>query len=423
MNIIFKTDAYCFTMLSSLVEENKADDPAVFELFARKLPSGRRFGINAGLGRFLREYREWTITTEDITNLQEWGYITPKTATWLTARVGKPLFSGNIWAYQEGDLYWAYSPLVRVEGPLGEAILLETLLLSIYNHDTAVASAAARMVLAASGRPLIEMGSRRTEEHAAVSAARAAYIAGFARTSNMAAREEWGIPTSGTAAHAFTLAHENEEDAFLSQLRTWGQDTTLLVDTYDTPQGIKRAVHAANSLGFAGPGAIRIDSGDLAVETQEARRLLDSLDAEKTRIVVSSDLDEFLIAELATSPIDGYGAGTRVVTGSGHPTAGFVYKLVEINGRPVAKKSHGKISVGGRKFPYRRGEKEFYTLTGDIKGEPLQCLYIEDGKIVPGEEPSLQEVRIFTQNVLNKLPSELTQVSAGSAGQIVLKEE
>jgi nicotinate phosphoribosyltransferase len=222
-------------------------------------------------------------------------------------------------------------------------------LLSILNHDAAVGAAAARMVVAAGGRPIIEMGGRRTHEDAAVAASRAAYLAGFAATSNLAAGRRYGIPTAGTAAHAFTLLYRDEIDAFRAQVAAQGAATTLLVDTYDITAGIDHAVAAA------GPqlGAIRIDSGDLGVLAHQARAQLDRLGATGTRIVVSGDLDEHAIAALAAAPVDVYGAGTAVVTGSGAPTAGFVYKLVEVDGRPVAKRSEHKASHGGRKAALR----------------------------------------------------------------------
>lgn len=416
MNPLFKTDAYEFTMLSSLVEEDRADVHAVCELFARKLPKGRRFALQAGLGRVLTALENYTVTSEAIEELEDLHIITPKTAGWLSERLDGPLFRGTMRAYREGDLYHPYSPLVQVEGALGETLLLETFLLSVYNHDSAVASAAARMVVASGGRPLIEMGSRRTDDEAALSAARAAYLAGFASTSNVQAALRYGIPTAGTAAHAFTLAHETEEEAFRAQMKTWGTSTTLLVDTYDIAQGIRTGVKVAQEMGAAGPGAIRIDSGDLLEETAKARKLLDNLGATTTRIVVSSDLDEYLMTELAAAPIDGYGAGTRVVTGSGHPTAGMVYKLVEVEGRSVAKKSADKGSIGGRKTSYRLPDgRERFSVEGTVRGESLQQVVMREGEVLP--QPSLQEVRAFAASRLAALPASVKTVADGGSWQ------
>ena len=233
--------------------------------------------------------------------------------------------------------------------------MLETVLLSILNHDSAIASAASRMTWAAGGRPCIEMGSRRTHEEAAVSAARAAYVAGFEATSNLAARERYGIPTTGTSAHSFTLLHDTERDAFAAQVASLGSGTTLLVDTYDVREAVSTAVEVAGP----GLGAVRLDSGDLGELAHQVRAQLDELGATGTRIIVTSDLDEHAISALASAPVDGYGVGTSLVTGSGHPTCGFVYKLVARAGDDgvlvdVAKKSKDKVSVGGRKWALRR---------------------------------------------------------------------
>jgi nicotinate phosphoribosyltransferase len=226
--------------------------------------------------------------------------------------------------------------------------------LSILNHDSAIASAAARMVSVADGRPLIEMGSRRTHEHAAVDAARAAYIAGFAGTSNLEAQRRYGVPALGTAAHAYTMVHTgadgpDEVAAFRGQVEAFGPQTTLLVDTYDITAGVANAVAVAGTR----LGAVRIDSGDLGVLARQVRRQLDELGATETRIVVSGDLDEFAIAGLRVEPVDSYGVGTAVVTGSGAPTAGMVYKLVEVDGMPVEKRSIHKESHGGPKQAMR----------------------------------------------------------------------
>jgi len=386
MDTALLTDKYELTMLSSLVRDGLADTPSTFELFARRLPKGRRFGLLVGLGRLLEHLPHFTFGPEELRWLQDTGAITAEAADWLTDF----RFSGDMLAYPEGEVYWPGSPVLRVSGRLGECLLLETLALSIYNHDTAVASAAARMVIAAEGRPIIEMGSRRVHEEAAVAGARAAWIAGFTGTSNLAAGQRYGIPTLGTAAHAFTLAHASEADAFASQVHAHGPGTTLLVDTYDIAEGIRTAVRVAGT----DLGAIRIDSGDLAIESRKARALLDELGATTTRIITTSDLDEYVMAALADAPIDGYGAGTRVATGSGHPTAGFVYKLVEIGGRPVAKKSADKISVGGAKTAHRAPDgTEHLSLTGAI---PTGHRAVAEPIIIGGtlqDQPTLEDTR------------------------------
>ncbi len=339
------TDRYELTMLDAALRDSTAERHCVFEVFARRLPDGRRYGVVGGTARLLDAIIDFTFGAAMIDLLRGDGAIGDAAADYLAGY----RFAGDVDGYAEGELYFPYSPLLTVSGTFAEAIVLETLVLSVLNHDSAIASAAARMVSAAQGRPIIEMGSRRTHEIAAVSAARAAYLAGFAATSNLAAGERYGVPTTGTASHAFTLLHDDEAAAFRAQVAALGPGTTLLVDTYDLTKGIATAVEVA------GPslGAIRIDSGDVGVLARQARQQLDSLGATGTRIIVSGDLDEYSIASLAASPVDAYGAGTAVVTGSGAPTAGMVYKLVEVDGRPVAKRSEHKESHGARKTAYR----------------------------------------------------------------------
>jgi nicotinate phosphoribosyltransferase len=338
------TDRYELTMAAASLADGTAQRRCVFEVFARKLPDGRRYGVVAGTGRLLESIERFRFGPEELEPLAE--VVDSGTLDWLADY----RFSGDIDGYPEGELYFPGSPILTVSGTFADAVLLETLTLSILNHDSAIASAAARMVTAAAGRPLIEMGSRRTSEAAAVAAARAAYLAGFAATSNLEAERRHGIPTAGTAAHAWVLLHDDELSAFTSQIKALGPDTTLLVDTYDIRRGVELAVEAAGP----GLGAIRIDSGDLGELARQARDQLDALGATGTKIVLSGDLDEYAIASLRAEPVDSYGVGTSVVTGSGAPTAGMVYKLVEVDGRPVAKRSASKESRGGRKSSIRR---------------------------------------------------------------------
>jgi nicotinate phosphoribosyltransferase len=309
-----------------------------------------------------------------------------------------------------------------VESSFAEAVLLETVFLSILNHDSAVASAASRMTWWAGGRPCIEMGSRRTHEEAAVASALAAYIAGFATTSNLEAARRHGIPSAGTAAHSFTLLHDTEREAFTSQVDALGKGTTLLVDTYDVAEAVRSAIE------ITGPelGAVRLDSGDLPSLAGQVREQLDALGATKTRIIVTSDLDEFQIAALAPAPVDGYGVGTSLVTGSGHPTCGFVYKLVareEASGAlvPVAKKSPDKISIGGRKWALRRrsatgvaqveligvGEQPVDDGDDRVLLKPL----VEGGKIVGRTTPA--ESQAHHLKVRDELPRYASQLSRG----------
>ena len=424
------TDHYELTMLQAALHSGAAHRRAVFEVFARQLPHGRRYGVVAGTGRLLDAIERFRFGPQELAFLRDSGIVDETTLRYLSSY----RFGGNIWGYAEGDVYFPGSPIIVVEGTFAEAVLLETLVLSIMNHDSAIASAASRMVTAAGGpggRPLIEMGSRRTHERAAVAAARAAYIAGFASTSNLGARFCYGVPSGGTSAHAFTLVHDSERLAFESQLASLGPSTTLLVDTYDVARAVRTAVDVAGT----SLGAVRIDSGDLPALAVSVRSLLDSLGATSTRIIMTGDLDEYSIAGLAVAPVDGYGVGTSLVTGSGAPTAALVYKLVARSDtpledsatagpmdvlRPVAKRSVGKPGRGGRKWAVRHrgaaGEAvtERITLAPPDPGPSDRVLLrelIRDGKIV-GREP-LEAARDRHQAVLGELPGYALQLSRG----------
>ncbi|MFT4051604.1 MAG: nicotinate phosphoribosyltransferase [Microbacterium sp.] len=344
------TDRYELTMIDAALRDGTAFRPCVFELFGRRLPGARRFGVVAGTGRLLQQLRDFRFGEDELRYLRDERVVDAQTIAFLEGY----RFTGSIQGYREGELYFPGSPILTVEGTFAEAVVLETLALSIFNHDSAVATAAARMCIAAGDRPLAEMGSRRAAESSAVAAARAAYIVGFGATSNLEAGRTWGIPTMGTAAHAWTLLHDSEEEAFRSQVDALGAGTTLLVDTYDIERGVATAIRVAGT----GLGGVRIDSGDLPTVAARVRQQLDALGATETRITVTSDLDEFAIAALAASPVDAYGVGTSVVTGSGAPTAGMVYKLVARQDAAggwvsVAKAAAEKGSRGGRKAAFR----------------------------------------------------------------------
>jgi len=432
MGTALLTDHYELTMLEAALHSGAAHRRAVFEVFARHLPHGRRYGVVAGTGRLLDAIERFRFGPEELSFLRDNGIVDETTLRYLASY----RFGGNVWGYAEGDLYFPGSPILVVEGSFAEAVILETVALSVLNHDCAIASAASRMVTAAGGRPIIEMGSRRTHEVAAVAAARAAYIAGFASTSNLRARFAYGVPSSGTAAHAFTLVHDSERHAFMSQVDSLGPGTTLLVDTFDVPRAVRTAIEVA------GPslGAVRIDSGDLGATAVTVRGLLDSLGAVNTRIILTGDLDEYSIAGLAVAPVDGYGVGTSLVTGSGAPTAALVYKLVARSDtplaglaglaqaaaadegplRPVAKRSVGKPSRGGRKWAVRRHTDAGEALTELITLAPpdpspadrvLLRELIREGKIV-GHEP-LSAARARHRAVLAELPAHALQLSRG----------
>ncbi|ROQ68669.1 nicotinate phosphoribosyltransferase [Streptomyces sp. 840.1] len=353
------TDQYELTMVQAALKAGTADRRSVFEAFTRRLPEGRRYGVVAGTGRVLDAVENFHFDDEMLAFLRDQNVVDGPTLDYLADF----RFSGDIWGYPEGEVYFPGSPILRAEGSFAECVLLETVILSILNHDSAIAAAASRMSSAAGGRGLIEMGARRTHELSAVASARAAYVGGFDTTSDLAAGFRYNIPTVGTSAHAFTLLHDSERDAFRAQVDSLGRDTTLLVDTYDVTAAVRTAVEVAGKE----LGAVRIDSGDLLLVAHRVRQQLDELGATGTKIVVTSDLDEYAIASLAAAPVDAYGVGTQLVTGSGQPTCSMVYKLVARAAsadpadplRPVAKKSLGaKTSIGGRKWAARRLDED-----------------------------------------------------------------
>ena len=428
------TDMYELTMIESTLKSGKADTPSVFEVFARRLPGGRRYGVVAGTARVLDAIENFRFGEEEIAYLREAKVVGEETLEWLA----NYKFSGNIRGYAEGELYFPGSPIMTVTGTFAECVILETVILSIFNYDSAVATAASRMTIAAHDRPCLEMGARRMHEWAAVAASRATVVGGFVGTSDLEAGRSYGIRPIGTSAHSFTLVHDSEEDAFAAQVATMGPNTTLLVDTYDVTRGVERAVAAARAAGGE-LGAVRLDSGDLVAQAFTVRKQLDDLGATTTKITVTSDLDEYAIAALNAAPVDSYGVGTKVVTGSGQPTAQMVYKLVareNSEGRmeEVAKKSSSKASVGGLKVAGRthdetgRSTEELvvsaetweqglaYLASKDAR--PLQVQLVIDGVIQEQyhDEKSLAQAAEQHRNSRAALPYTAWRLSDGEPG-------
>lgn len=427
------TDMYELTMVDATLQSGTWNRQVTFELFGRRLPPARRFGVMAGNARIIEALERFEFSKDEIDYLSREKTVSDDCLDYLKDY----RFKGRIRGYAEGECYFESSPLLQVEGTFAECVLLETLLLSILNHDCAVASAASRMTIAAHGRPCVDMGARRTHERSAVSAARAAYIGGFKGTSCLEAGKRYGIPTIGTAAHSFTLIHDSEEDAFRAQLANLGPGTTLLVDTYDVQRAVKRGVKLAREAGGE-LGCVRLDSGDLVAEAFKVRALLDSLDAKSTKITVTNDLDEYAIAALGAAPVDSYGVGTKMVTGSGIPTAALVYKLVQrVNEdgsvHDVAKRSSSKSTLGGRKFAGRARGEDGYA-TGELvviadSAEQAQAEFerrnarallvdlVTDGQAnasFVGKE-ALQEAQERHIHSRNELPYQGWRLSAGEA--------
>ena len=418
MSTALLTDHYELTMVQAALASGEAQRRCVFEAFARRLPDGRRYGVVGGTGRFLEALEQFRFGEAELRFLSDTHVVNQETIDWLASY----RFSGAISGYREGEVYFPYSPVLVVESTFAEAVVLETLVLSVLNHDTAIASAASRMTCAAGNRPCIEMGARRTHEESAVAAARAAYIAGFDATSNLEAGRRHGVPTAGTAAHSFTLLYDSERDAFTAQVESLGKGTTLLVDTYD----VRTAVDLAMEIAGSELGAVRLDSGDLLIQAQEVRAQLDAAGNRDTRIIVTSDLDEYAIAALAVAPVSGYGVGTALVTGSGAPTASMVYKLVQRENasgelESVAKKSKDKASKGGRKWAMRRlgakglAEAEVIGIgerpRDDGNDRPLMVELVRDGEVIDHQD--IHEARERHAASRAELPRAATQLSRG----------
>jgi nicotinate phosphoribosyltransferase len=387
------TDRYELTMLDAALVSGLAERPVVFQVFARRLPEGRRYGVLSGMHRFLEHLPHFRFDDDDLAWLVRAGVVRAETARHLE----RWRFRGDVVAYAEGEVWVPRSPLVQVRGSFGDAVLLETLLLSCLNGDSAVAAAAARIRTAAGDARIIEMGSRRAHEQAAVANARTAWMCGFDSTSNLAAGRLHGVPTSGTVAHAFVLAHDTERAAFEAYVQAAGAATVLLVDTYDVLDGVRTAVEVA------GPelSAVRLDSGDLPVLLPQVRALLDELGASGTQIVCTGDLDEHSIPGLRAAGADAFGVGARLAAGGGAPSAGLVYKVVEQDGVGVAKTSVGKTDVPGAKTAYRRLDDDGCAVAEVLvpagqpappgPHRPLQTTVVRGGEVVV--QPDLPAAR------------------------------
>lgn len=419
-------------MLQAALHSGAAHRRSVFEAFARRLPDGRRYGVVGGTGRLLEGIADFRFGEAELAFLEQNKVVNQETLDYLADYK----FSGDIWGYAEGDAYFPNSPILIVESTFAEACILETFILSVLNHDSAIASAASRMTSAAGSRPCIEMGSRRTQEESATAAARAAVIAGFASTSNLEAGRRYGIKTVGTAAHSFTLLHDTEREAFEAQIATFGPGTSLLVDTYDVETAVRTAVELAGDK----LGAVRLDSGDLIAQAQWVRQLLDELGNVNTRIVVTSDLDEFAIAALQSAPVDSYGVGTSLVTGSGAPTASMVYKLVSRTNDAgefisVAKTAKNKASVGGRKYALRklnergRATQEVVGIghrpEDDGNDRELLHQFVKNGEVLPGWTGPEGVIRARERHAatMAELPAVVNRLQRGEAAIPTIYEE
>ncbi|HEY7377259.1 MAG TPA: nicotinate phosphoribosyltransferase [Steroidobacteraceae bacterium] len=404
------TDLYQLTMLSSYFERGM-DETAVFEFFVRRLPERRNFLIAAGLEQLLEYLEGLRFTPEEIGWLEATGRFQRSFLDWL-ARLR---FEGNVDAMREGTVFFAGEPLVRVTAPLSQAQLVETRLINLLHFQTVIASKAARCVLAARGRTLVDFGLRRAHgAEAGILASRAAYLAGFGGTATVAAGRRFNIPLYGTMAHSFVQAHTSEIDAFRHFARSFPTANTLLIDTYDTLRAAQRVVELARELRPSGIRiqAVRIDSGELGSLARGVRRILDAGGCGDTQIFLSGSLDELTIEQLLAegTPADGFGVGTSLDVAADHPWLDCAYKLQEYAGRPTRKRSAGKATWPGRKQVMRRVDADGTLMADEIalqtdvcRGEPLIVPVMRAGRR-SSPRPTLDESRDHARAEISRLP-------------------
>jgi nicotinate phosphoribosyltransferase len=426
------TDLYEFTMAAALVAEGRADAPATFSLFVRNLPPTRGYLVAAGLHEAVRFLRHWRFDGADIARLAAVAPFDPAFLEWLR----EVRFTGRVRAVPEGRVIFADEPLLEVDAPFAVAQLLETVLLTQLTFPTAVTTKAARCRDAAAGRAVVDFGLRRAQgADAGMAAARGAALCGFAATSNVAAADRYAFPASGTMAHSFlTALAGNDPAGELGAFRAFAEhyrgDPVLLVDTWDTADGVDNAIIMAKELG-AGPGmagrrlaGIRIDSGDVVALARLARERLDAAGLTDAAIIASGGLDEYEIARIvaAGAPVTGFGVGTNFVTSADAPTLETVYKLVALDGRPMAKRSTGKATRPGAKQVWRRPG-----FAGDVlalDGEPAPAAGAEalleevdlDGE--PGDAEAVAAARARFEAEWSALPPEYRDLTSPSRYEV-----
>ena len=413
-NIALFTDLYELRMARSYFERGMHGQ-AVFDLFVRALPPERNYLIAAGLDDALRYLEAFSFSDAALHELTAMGEFPDA----IVERFASMRFTGDVYAVPEGTPVFGGEPIIEVVAPLPEAQLVETYLLNQIHFQTAIASKGARVVDAAGGRAIADFGARRAHgTDAAMKAARALYIAGVAATSNVLASRTYGIPGAGTMAHSYVQAHDRELDAFRNFVKSY-PDTTLLVDTYDTIEGVRNVIRLAEELGdgFA-VSAIRLDSGDLEQHAREARTLLDAAGLTSVQIIASGGLDEHSIAALvaAAAAVDGFGVGTRMAVSADAPSLDAVYKLVEYDGKGRAKLSPGKETLPGRKQLFRISEggtivRDVLALRGErLQGAALLSPVMRAGRRLPDAAVSLAEARSYAEEQRAMLAPELRAI-------------
>ncbi|MGH2808076.1 MAG: nicotinate phosphoribosyltransferase [Actinomycetota bacterium] len=424
-NAALLTDLYELTMADSYYRRGMRQ-MATFDLFVRNLPSKRNFLVACGLEEALGYLENLTFDDEGIDYLRSLEMFSDGFLEHLRTLS----FTGDVCAIAEGEIAFAGEPLLRVTAPLIEAQIVETFLLNCITFQTMVASKAARVALASGTRQFVDFGARRTHgADAALKAARASYVAGAAATSNVLAGDAYGIPVTGTMAHSYIMAFPTEIDAFRAFARDFPHHSVLLVDTFDTEAGARRAVQVAQELKDEGCElmGVRLDSGDLDALSRSVRTILDDAGLRDVKIVASGDLDEYRVDELvaAGAPIDSFGVGTQLGTSGDAPSLGGVYKLVAENGRPKMKLSTGKVTLPGIKQVFRtsRGgvyERDVIALDDEeVDGRPLLQLVMKEGRLIVEHDP-LELIRERCLDGLNHLPEDLKSLERRTPFEVAL---
>jgi nicotinate phosphoribosyltransferase len=409
------TDLYELTMMAGYYASGMADRQATFELFVRKMPANRAYMVFAGLEQVIGDLLRLAFAPEQIEAIRSWPAfheVDPSIMEWLSSL----RFEGDVWSVPEGTVVFPGEPLLRVSAPLPQAQWVETLLLASLAYPTLVASKAARVATAAGGRLLFEFGARRGHgPQAGLLAARAAYLAGFSGTSHVEAGRRLGIPVTGTMAHSWVQSFDSESDSFEAFARIFPHTASLLVDTFDTLEGVRRAAAIEPPV-----QAIRIDSGDLGTLARQARVILDEQDRPMVKIMASGDLDEGRIAQLVASgaPLDGFGVGTELITSRDAPALAMVYKLVELEGKGKFKLSPDKTTYPMAKQVFRKRDQQGRFLGDQVtradetaEGEPLLVPILRSGRLV-NALPSLETIRGRCREQIAALPERLLGLDA-----------
>ena len=410
------TDLYQLTMMAAYHAAGRAEDRAVFEMFVRRLPRNRAYLVFAGLEQAIGDLLRLRFSPEQIAAIKRLPVFAKTDPTFFEGLYSLK-FEGDVWAVPEGTVVFAGEPLLRVHASLAQAQWVETFLLTSIGYPTLVASKAARIIQAAAGRPVFDFGLRRGHGgHAGMLAARSAYLAGCVGTSNVDAAIRLKIPCNGTMAHSWVQSFDTEGEAFSTFARIFPDNSTLLVDTYDSTKGVEHAAAIAPPV-----NAIRIDSGNLLEEAIQARKILDGLGRTEVKIVGSGDLDETAITALVSggAPYDSFGVGTELITSRDAPALGIVYKLVELNGSgriklspgkktyPLAKQIHRQWDASGTRFV-----RDLVTQADEIaEGEPLLIPVVAGGKLA-SPLPELTSIRERCSRQLAALPDSLRRLDA-----------